>query len=782
MSFMRYVLVFVLYVVACVSFVGPILPASAVAGVTRVKVIGNERLDSGTVQFYAKVPLTGDVTQPEIDEAIKNLYATSLFSRVSVRAEGNELVIRVKENPVVRSIKIVGNRMFSDKNLESDVLKMKKMSIFTEAKLKRDLSTLHALYQSRGMLGAKVSYAVRRAPHNAVDIVLNIVEGKATRIGEIRFVGNKAFSSSELKAIVYSKEYKLKEGFGLFGGSTKFFAERLVADQSILREFYTSRGFLDFRVKSVVSEVSRDLTRMTVIFSVEEGKKYQFGESTVTVSDIAHSYEGIEKDLLELVLSKKGEVFDATMVNGSVARMTAHLNERGNLFASVKSDYDVQGDVVNVKYSISLGHSVYIHRINILGNNRTLDHVMRRKLGIHEGDVYSTGAVRQSRKRLADMDFFETVDVETQKISDSLVDLNFRVKERGTGSFDIGAGFSSESGLVGKISVRERNAFGTGKMVAFDLSRSMTSLSGTLDLVTPNVLDSDVAFGVGVFYSQQGSPSSSSGTLGGLFSSSEGSFSSTNAGLSTRLSCNLTDSVAASLQYYYKYHSIHNIGESASIYIKEQEGRHFDSAVGYSLVYSSLDSTYKPSTGVFAKVSQLFSGIGGNLHYVKTEASSSHFFPVFRRIHDDIVLKVKPSFGYVFAYSGETVKIGQRFFAGNSEIRGFAASGIGPRDRNTKESLGGKLFYGVVTQLDFPIGLPEHLGIRGSVFADVASLSRLDSEVGGYDTSDLPRLSIGFGFSWKSPFGPVRIDFGFPIVKEKFDIKDRIRISTDAGI
>ncbi len=318
MSFMRYVLVFVLYVVACVSFVGPILPASAVAGVTRVKVIGNERLDSGTVQFYAKVPLTGDVTQPEIDEAIKNLYATSLFSRVSVRAEGNELVIRVKENPVVRSIKIVGNRMFSDKNLESDVLKMKKMSIFTEAKLKRDLSTLHALYQSRGMLGAKVSYAVRRAPHNAVDIVLNIVEGKATRIGEIRFVGNKAFSSSELKAIVYSKEYKLKEGFGLFGGSTKFFAERLVADQSILREFYTSRGFLDFRVKSVVSEVSRDLTRMTVIFSVEEGKKYQFGESTVTVSDIAHSYEGIEKDLLELVLSKKGEVFDATMVNGQL--------------------------------------------------------------------------------------------------------------------------------------------------------------------------------------------------------------------------------------------------------------------------------------------------------------------------------------------------------------------------------------------------------------------------------------------------------------------------------
>ncbi|ACZ48938.1 Outer membrane protein/protective antigen OMA87 [Anaplasma centrale str. Israel] len=782
---MRYIFVFALYVVACVSIVGSVVPASAAAGVTRVRVVGNERLDSGTVQFYAKVPLTGDVTQPQIDEAIKNLYSTSLFSRVGVRVEGNELVIRVKENPVVRSIKIVGNRVFSDKNLENDVLKMKKMSIFTEAKLKRDLSTLHALYQSRGMLGAKVSYAVRRAPHNAVDIVLKIVEGRSTRIGEIRFVGNREFPSSKLKAVIYSREHKLKEAFGLLGSSTKFLSERLMIDQSLLREFYTSRGFLDFRVKSVVSEVSRDLTRATVVFSVEEGKKYQFGDSIVTVRDVAHSYEGIEEDLLGLVLSKKGAVFDATMVNGSVASMTAHLNERGNLFASVTSDYDVQGDVVNVKYSVSLGHSVYIHRINIVGNNRTLDHVIRRKLGVYEGDVYSTGAVRQSRKRLADMDFFETVDVETRKVSDSLVDLNFKVKERGTGSFDIGAGFSSESGLVGKVSVRERNVLGTGKMIAFDLSRSMTSLSGTLDLVTPNVFDSDVAFGMGVFYSRQGSSSpagSGGGVFGGLLPSSEGSFSSTNAGLSTRLSCSLTDSVATSLQYSYKYHSIHNVGASASTYIKEQEGRHLDSAIGYSLVYSNLDSVYRPSRGVFAKVSQSFSGIGGNLHYVKTEASSAHFFPVFRRIHSDIVLKIKPSFGYVFAYLGETVKIGQRFFAGNSEIRGFAASGIGPRDRTTKESLGGKLFYGVTAQFDFPIGLPEHLGIRGSVFADVASLSRLDAKAGGYDTSDLPRLSVGFGFSWQSPFGPVRIDFGFPLVKEKFDIKDRIRISTDAGI
>ncbi|MGN7678285.1 MAG: outer membrane protein assembly factor BamA [Anaplasma sp.] len=751
------------------------------AGVVKIKVVGNERLDAGTVQFYSKLPLTGDITQAQVDSAIKNLYSTSLFSKVSIRIVGSELIIRVKENPVVRSIRIRGNRTFSDKNLEEGVLQLKAMSIFTEAKLRHDLSTLHALYQSRGMLGAKISYSVSRTKHNAVDITLSVLEGRSTRVGEIRFVGNKVFSSTELKAVVASKEYSIKEFFGLFSGSTKFFSERLLVDQSLLRDFYASRGFFDFRVKSVVSEVSPDLSRATVVFSIEEGKKYRFGDSVITLSDAVQSYEGMEQDLLALVLSRKGEVFNTMLVNSSVARITGYLNGKGNLFASVKSDYEVQGDTVNVKYSVSPGSSVYIRRINLVGNTRTLDLVMRRKLGVAEGDVYSAVAIRQSRKRLMDMDFFESVDVETQKVSEDLVDLSFKVKERGTGSFDIGAGFSSASGLVGKISVKERNIFGTGKVVAFDLSRSMNSLSGMLDLVTPNLLDSDVAFGVGAFYSRQGGASSTK-SLDKLLLPSEGPFSSTNAGVSARLSCGLTDTVAGSLQYSYKYHSIHNIGEAASLYIREQEGKHFDSAIGYSLAYSSLDSAYRPSSGVLAKISQSFSGVGGNLHYVKTEASSAHFFPILRGLNDSIVLKVKPAFGYVFAYAGEKVRIGQRFFIGSNEIRGFSTSGIGPRDRVTKEALGGKLFYGVSAQVDFPIGLPEHLGIRGSVFADVASLSRLDQEGQGYDTSDLPRLSIGFGFSWRSPFGPVRVDFGFPLVAEKFDIKDRMRISTDAGI
>ena len=772
---MRYFLVFALLLVMCV-ITGPV----GAVEVEKIRVEGNQRLDTGTVEFYSKVILPTEVSPNELDKVIKNLYSTGLFEKVEVETEGSDLVIKVKENPVLRNLVLKGNRLFSDKNLVNDVFKLKKMGVFTEAKLERDLANLHSLYQSQGMLGVKVSYTVKPAPRNNVDVEVRIEEGNAARIGKIKFVGNDVYTEKQLKDVIETKERTLYDVFGYFGGRTKFVSERLISDQSRLRDFYTSRGYLDFRIRSVTTEVGEDLKRATIVFSLEEGNKYHFGSSVVTVDDSPMTEREIESSLSRLVLTREGDVLNMSLVEKTSALLTAYLNEKGNLFATVKSDYSVDGNKVNIRYDVKMGHSVYVRKINIVGNTRTLDLVIRRKLGISEGDVYSTYAMRQSRRRLMNMDFFENVDVDTQRISDSLVDINFTVKERGTGSFDVGAGFSPLSGLVGKISVRERNLLGTGKVVGFELVRSLTGMSSVLDLVTPDIFDSEVSFGVGAFYSHQGSSMAKS--VNGLFPA-ESPFSSTNAGYSARLSCSLTDSLAASLQYYYKYHSIHNVGSGASEYIKEQEGVHYDSSVGYSLVYSNIDSSYKPRRGTYIQLSQSLSGIGGNLHYVKTEASSAHLYPVLGQINDDITLKIKPSMGYVFAYGGEKVKIGQRFFIGGNEVRGFSASGIGPRDEKTQEALGGKMYYGLITQLDFPVGLPENLGIRGSLFLDIASLYGLDyNKPDGYRTSSTPRMSVGFGFSWRSPFGPIRIDFGFPIVAEKFDIKEVMRVSTDTGI
>ena len=788
---MRYFSIFTLLAIVHLWLV----PSWLVAGVTsadsdigpvvsRVRVVGNERLDAETVESYAKVPLLGEaVSKSRLDDIIKSLYSTSLFSKVDVEVVGDELVISVVENPIVRDIIIHGNRAFNDKNLKEGILKLKKMSVFTEAKLDRDISALKALHHSRGLLGVKISHSISNASRNSVDITIKIAEGVTARIERIMLIGNESFTDDQLKAVMASKERRIRDVFGYFGDSTKFFTERLIMDRSLLRDFYTSKGFLDFKVKSVTSEVSSDLSKVTVIYALEEGKKYRFGDTSVEVDGKVFTKKEGYHDLSGMILTKKGEVFNMSEVNKTIALMTAYLHEKGNLFAAVNSEYSIQGDVVNVKYVATLGSRVYVRKINILGNTRTLDLVIRKKLGISEGDIYSAFDVRQSRKRLLNLEFFESVEADTYKVSDSLVDLNIKVKERGTGSFDVGAGFSPASGLVGKISIKEKNIFGTGKVAAFELSRSIGSISSMLDLVTNDIFESEISFGVGAFYNRQGGGGSTArSSFGGLVHDNN-PFSNTNAGFSARLSCDLNDSTSLTLQYYYKYHSIHNIGELASVYIREQEGEFFDSSVGYSLVYSSLDNPYSPRRGVLARISQYVSGVGGNLHYVKTHASSAHVYPVFEKIFDDVRLKIKPSFGYVFAYAGEKVKIGQRFFVGSEEIRGFSSSGIGPRDVQTQESLGGKLYYALTLQLDFPIGLPEKVGIKGSLFCDVASLYGLDYEnLKGYKTSNEPRVSVGFGFSWRSPFGPVRIDFGFPIVAKEFDIRDRIRISTDKGI
>ncbi|QJC27869.1 outer membrane protein assembly factor BamA [Anaplasma platys] len=775
MRHMRYFFVFMFWAGFCFNAV-----TGEAAPVTKIRVEGNERVDAGTVEFYAKTALPMEATEENIDAIIKQIHASTLFVTVDVTVEDDTLVISVKERPIVREVKVTGNSEFSNKDLENDLLRIRKLSVFSEGKLQRDIANLRALYHGRGFLNVHIDYMVKSAPQNTVDVIIKIKEGVAARIGNIRIVGNSAFSENVLRGILASRERVITDLMGYFSNRTRLHTERLLVDQSLLRDFYTSRGYLDFKVRSVVTELDPTKTRATIVFSVEEGKKYTFGKAFVDIDDNPAEKASVEKRLTGMLLMREGEVFNLALVEKTAALLTAYLKEKGNLFASVQNDFEVRDDVVDVKYKVVLGQSVYIRKVNIIGNTRTQDLVIRQKLTFSEGDIYSSFALHNTRRKLLNLDFFETVEMDTEKVTENTVDINIKVKERGTGSFDIGAGFAPASGLVGKISIKERNLLGTGKVVSFDLMRSMTGLSAALDLLTPNFLESDVSLGVGTFYNSHGAAGKKK--LGGLYTQ-DSPFSSTNAGFSTRLTASVTDRVATSLQYYYKYHSVHNIGINASRYIKEQEGEHFDSSIGYGVIYSSLDSAYMPRSGVYARLNQSLSGIGGNLHYVKTEASSSHLYNVFKKIHPDLILKVKLTGGYVFAYKGQHVKIGQRFFIGSNEIRGFSSTGIGPRDSVTLEALGGKMYYSATAQFDFPVGLPENLGIRGSVFCDVASLYGLDyADTDGYKTSTLPRVSIGFGFSWRSPFGPIRVDFGFPLVMEKFDVRDTMRITTDTGI
>ncbi|CEI84742.1 outer membrane protein assembly factor BamA [Ehrlichia minasensis] len=743
--------------------------------VKQVQINGNHRLDYKTIYFYSKINLEDNVTQETIDQIIKNLHSTQLFSHIDVHVnKDNYLVINVKENPVINNITFYGNKEFNKKDLQNDILKLKKLAVFTKSKLQQDISNLLMLYQSKGKLGAKIAYEVKELENNKIDVIIKINEGPTSRIKNIKFIGNKFFSDAILKKAIQSTEHYI---YKIFSSNTKFASERLMLDQAGLYNFYISKGFIDFKVKSVVPEL-RDDHNINLIFSVEEGIRYKFGNSNIIIDKQVTNHQQLKEEIQKLVMSKSGDTFNREVINNSIEKITQHLSNNGNFFSDVKYEYNIKNDTVDIDYIIYTGNKVYINKINITNNKTTLDQVIRQKLNISEGDIYNASVINRSYKNILGLGFFESVNVENHKINDSLVDLTFQVKERGTGTFAVSAGFSSVTGLVGKINIQERNLLGTGKVLSLQAEKSTSSLSSSIDIVMPNFLDTDSAIGFGLFYAHQNKPGGKSYSPNKFIGNSDSAFSSSNAGFMLHTSHDITDDLGLSLNYAYKHVNIFNIKDTASDLIKEQGGKSIDSSIGYALQFRKFDNLSKIRDGYLIKLRQNFSGLGGTLHYIKTEGSINYSRELFPKISNDILLSIKTSMGYVFSYkSDEQVKINQRFIIGSNEIRGFHVSGIGPRDKKTLDALGGKFYFSMINQVDFPIGLPDDLGIKGSLFIDAATLFGLDYTDKEYYENKSLRVSAGFGFSWRSPFGPMRLDFGFPILKEDYDVTDMIRFS-----
>ncbi|WP_339048440.1 outer membrane protein assembly factor BamA [Candidatus Mesenet endosymbiont of Phosphuga atrata] len=736
--------------------------------VKAVEIIGNERLDYQTIHSYAKI--SDEVDDNDIDAIIKNLHKTGLFSNIEVVVdEKQNLIITLKENPIVNNIIISGNRALSSKEIKNNILGLKPLATFTEAKLKNDIINLTSTYRnSASKLQAKVKYEIMKLENNRIDIVLKIEEGRTSSVKRIGFIGNKKFSDNELKHVIYSKEYKAAR---IFNSNAKYLPERIMLDKALIGYFYSNKGYIDVIVNSVVEFDDNFGAYLTLL--IEEGTKYNVGSTQVNVDS---QLQNIEQEITKMLKIKSGEVFSAEAVNGTAMKINKYLNDKGYIFAQVEPEYNKHEDIVDISYKVSIGKEEYINRIDISGNNKTLDKVIRRQLSISEGDPYNILLVQKSRRKLINTGLFEIVDMESNKLQDNVVNLNVSVKEKSTSSFQISGGFSTASGLMGNINIKERNLFGTGRELSFSLEKTALSFSNNIDFTENHIFDSDVSLGIGVFFSSQAQ-------------SIDSNFSSKNSGFITRLSYDITDNLSQSLRYSFKYNNIVNVAKNASLFIKEQEGKNIDSSIGYTLTYNKLDSIYSPKNGYLLRASQDLSGFGGTLNYLKSEASFAVFKSILPKINDNIVLRFKGSIGYVFSYSDEELKIGQRFFIGMNEIRGFDLAGVGPRAWSSKyqdklggDALGGKFYFVGTTQADFPIGLPEYAGVKGSLFVDYGTLYGLDYKNKDYFSDNSLRISAGFGFSWNSPLGPMRLDFGFPLAKEPYDLPKIVRFSVDTGI
>ncbi|MDN5248241.1 MAG: outer membrane protein assembly factor BamA [Wolbachia endosymbiont of Tyrophagus putrescentiae] len=734
-----------------------------------IKIIGNERLSVQTIEFYVQLSAGDYVDDNDINLVVKNLYTKKLFESVSAYIdEEKNLVIKVKENPLIERIILQGNKLFDNKVLLANVIQSKEQSIFTETKLQSDLLNLVTTYRNNGRIGAKVKYELAKLDDNKVNLIFKINEGRTSKVKSVKFVGNKNFSGEELERIVKTHNNNIfsKLFSAIFKDTNHYSPQYLLISTELLDRFYSSHGYINNKIQPIV-EID-DQNQAHVTFLVDEGQQYWFGSSKISIESEVH----FEQEISGLVTEESNQVFNRVKVNNTVDKISKYLSEKGYVFAKVNSDYIEHGNVVDIVYKISPGKKIYVNQITINGNDRTLDQVIRSKLSITEGDPYNISEIQKSRRRLLGSDFFSSVKIDNYAVSDDAVDLNLNVKEKRTGVCSLSGGMSFPGGAFVEASVKEPNLFGTGKEFSFALKRDKYSFLTDVEIVENNFNYSDTSLGAGIFYETDEKPNSD--------------FKSKSFGLSTKLSYGITENLTNSLRYFYK----HNY-----IYRDNKEEKSIISAVGYTLTYNKLDNLYSPRDGYLLRLSQDVSGIGGNVHFLKSEALSFFARPILKKFDDDIIFRFKMAAGYIFSYTDKALGVDQHFFKGGNEIRGFELSGIGPRKRKKEsekngKSLGGRFYFNATQQIDFPLPkLYDRAGIKGSLFIDYATLFDPDCRDGRcedmYEDNKLLRISPGFGFSMPSPLGGrMRLDFGFPLVKESYDIilSPNVKFSIEGGI
>ncbi|WP_367363636.1 outer membrane protein assembly factor BamA [Wolbachia endosymbiont (group B) of Scrobipalpa ocellatella] len=748
--------------------------------IKNIKYIGNERVSDQTIRFYTKLEPGNHINDDDVDSVIKDLYKTKLFASINAYIDDEKnLVVKIHENPLINKVILKGNKLFNSKELLNNVIQSKSLTIFTETKLQNDLINLATLYRNSGKIGVKIAYELDKLGSNRINLIFKIKEGRTSKIKGLRFIGNKNFSANELEQVIkrHSNDIFSKLFRAIFKSGTHHSPQYLLINTELLDRFYSSKGYIQNNIQPIVEVDNNNQIELT--FLIDEKQQYLFGNNEVDIETEIQDLS-LREEILEFIKEENNQIFNRVKINNTAEKISKHLSEKGYIFAKVNPEYTQHNNIVDVTYKVLPGKKIYINQITIDGNDRTLDKVIRRKLSMAEGDAYNTSEIQKSRRKLIYSDFFETVKINSYTVDDNAVNLDLNVKEKRTASLSLTGGMSLPGGVFVKTDFTDRNLFGSGKEVSFALEKSQYVLSTSIDAVENNFNDSDTSLGMGVFYEKQDKPNTT--------------FDTCNWGGIAKVSYKISENLTNSFQYSYKYNHIHmdNKGgkdEDISEIIRDQEGEYQVSSVGYTLSYNKLDNLYTPKEGYLLRLNQDISGLGGNVNFLKSEFLSFYTHPILSKIDDDITLRFKVAAGHIFSYTDEDLNIGQHFFKGGNEIRGFDLSGIGPRaeDKN-QSSLGGKTYFNLTQQVDFPLSkLYDYAGIKGSLFVDYATLFGLDEKKrysGKYYDSKLIRVSPGFGFSMPSPFGRIRLDFGFPLVKEAYDIipSTNVKISIEAGI
>jgi outer membrane protein insertion porin family len=852
----------------------PAPPVAAPVTISSVTVSGAQRLEPDTIRSYIQLRPGQVYSQALADQALKDLYATELFSEVQIRNDAGVVVIEVKENPVINRVILEGNKRLKDEKINPEI-KLAPRQIFTRSKVRADVARIIELYKRQGRFAATVEPKMVQLDQNRVDVVFEISEGPKSKVRQINIIGNEKFGDGDLKGQMVTKESRF---YRLLGGGTSYDPDRLAFDQQKLRQFYLTQGYADFRVVSAVAELTPDKKDFIITYVVEEGERYKFGD--VKVESQLREFDG-DKVAARLRM-KKGDWYNAKLVEDTVEQLQESVGTFGYAFADVRPEFNrSKADLtMGITYVLNEAPRVYIEKVEVNGNTLTQDKVIRREFRLAEGDAFNTFQVKRSTNRIKSLGYFqEKFEVEQKPGSapDRII-LEANVEEKPTGQLQLSAGFSSLESFILQASIQQNNFRGRGQTVGASANYSRYSKSAEVSFTEPYLFDKNVSAGVDIYrrdYNSFNFVNSNRNTL----------YKQTTTGFQGRVGVPLTEFVTAVARYTLNYDdvtldqtqffSLNSAGVLAcdpliaGRYLCDALGTRTSSILGLSLIYDTLDNRAHPRSGQTAVLSGDFAGLGGSVRYARARFNAAKYWPVL----GNFIFSVSGEGGIIKSLQSKAgagvddIRLTDRFYLGEPQIRGFDIRGVGPRvlrkpyvdtnadgipdtpstDRKqfTDDALGGKYYYLAHAELEIPLGSgAKELGLRPSLFADIGSLwgvtkpvlqggpgtlpngvfiptrdssglplftqvdaaslvsgvctasatssttsainpnppsclgSAANSALGTtippfieqyFGDSPRPRISVGIGVNWNSPFGPFRIDFAKVLMKQKGD-------------
>ncbi|MDF0541030.1 outer membrane protein assembly factor BamA [Sphingobium sp. H39-3-25] len=835
----------------------PATPPAAVPVATTIKslsVDGAQRLEADTVLSYTKLRVGSAYTRETLDQALRDLFETELFADVQISgAETGNIVIQIKENPVINRIVLEGNKRLKEDKIRPEI-KLSPRQIYTRSKVRADVARIIELYRRQGRFGATVEPKMVQLDQNRVDIVFEITEGPKSKVRQINIIGNDKFSDGELRTEMATKQSRW---FRLFSSGTSYDPDRLAYDQQKLRQFYLTNGYADFRVISAVAELTPNKQDFIITYVVEEGQRYKF--SDVKVESDIRDISG--ENLTKLLPMKKGNWYNAKQVEDTVDQLNETAGLFGYAFTDIQPDFNRNKDdlTMGITFRIANAPRVYVERIDINGNTLTQDKVVRREFRLNEGDAFNSFSVKRSKDRINSLGFFqEKLDIEQKPGSapDRIV-LETNVQEKSTGELSLSAGFSSLERFIVSASITQRNFRGKGQELRTSVNYSSYSKSVEVGFTEPYLMDKNIALGGDIFRRDLNSFNYINNN------DRNTTYEQTTTGFQIRAGVPLTEFASLALRYglnfddvtlnkatYYTDNNNDNIlGNSdndscdpllAGRYLCDAIGKRTTSSIGYSLIFDDRDNRIRPTRGESITLSQDFAGLGGSVKYVRTRLNASKHWRLFG---SGFILTVSGEGGYIHSLENtrydttgniiDKVRLTDRFNLGEPQLRGFDIRGIGPRVRRSflqagdtagtyvlptgrnnvvDDALGGRMYYLAHAEVEIPLGSgAREMGLRPSVFVDAGAVGSLRDPIttnfAGYCTptdttlpttratgnplsptcgvgytssgggfieeyvgdSLKPRVSVGFGVNWNSPFGPFRIDIAKALLKEYGD-------------